>query len=90
MTHLPGWAQYVHHDSSEFYLSDISPRIGDSIEARIRVPVEADIRHLLLRSRPDGEWQRIPMQTAETRNGFDFWAADLPITMRHNNYCFTS
>lgn len=85
---LPDWARYIHHDSSELYLSDISPRIGDTIEVQIRVPSEADIRHLLLRSRPDGEWRRIPMAKARASNGFNWWAADLPITMQHNNYCF--
>ena len=88
MAQLPAWAQMIHHDSSALYLSDITPRIGASIEVRIRVPAEADIRHLLLRSRPDGEWQRIPMTKASAANGFDWWTADLPITMHHNNYCF--
>ena len=88
MTELPNWAQYLHHDSSEMYLSDITPRIGDEVEIRIRVPVEADLRSLYLRSRPDGEWKRIPMEKSSTVGWYDWWSARLPITMHHNNYCF--
>ena len=88
MTDLPNWAQYIHHDSSEMYLSDITPRIGDEVEIRVRVPVEADLRSLYLRSRPDGEWKRIPMEKSSTVGWYDWWSAELPITMHHNNYCF--
>ena len=88
MSNLPEWAEYIHHDSSEMYLSDITPRIGDAITVRIRVPRDAAIRALILRSRPDGEWRRIPMERTATDGWYDWWTADLPITMRHNNYCF--
>lgn len=88
MPDLPSWANYIHHDSSELYLSDVTPRIGDVIEARIRVPAAADLRAVYLRSRPDGEWKRIRMEKSATVGLYVWWAADLPITMRHNNYCF--
>jgi len=38
---LPAWAEYIHHDSSETYLSDISPRIGDSIEKNLNTVQQA-------------------------------------------------
>ena len=85
---LPQWARYIHHDSSELFLSDDLPRIGDEITARIRVPKQAELRHLFLRSRPDGEWRRIPMDRVESDTYYDWWSAQMPITMVHNNYCF--
>ena len=88
MTNLPSWTEYIHHDSSELFLSDITPRIGDDIELSIRVPREANLRALVLRSRPDGEWKRIPMANSSADGEYDWWTADLPITMHHNNYCF--
>lgn len=88
MINMPEWARYIHHDSSDMYLSEISPRIGAVITVRIRVPSEAELRTLILRSRPDGEWNRIPMRKATSDVYYDWWTADLPITMHHNNYCF--
>ncbi len=88
MSQLPQWAEYIHHDSSEMYLSDISPRIGVNISVRIRVPQEADIRALFLRSRPDGEWKRIPMEKVASEGWCDWWSAELLISMYHNRYCF--
>lgn len=88
MTQLPPWTTYIHHDSSEVYLSDISPRIGDVITVSIRVPQEANLRALYLRSRPDGEWKRIRMAKGAQQGWYYIWSAELPITMQHNNYCF--
>ena len=88
MTHLPDWARYIHHDSSEVYLSDIAPRIGDVAAVSIRVPAEAAISAPYLRSRPDGEWRRIRMAKSKRDGFYDIWSAELPITMHHNNYCF--
>ena len=88
MTNLPAWANNIHHDSSELYLSDITPRIGDDIRVSIRIPRKADLRALYLRSRPDGEWNRIQMSISTTEDLYDSWSAELPITMHHNNYCF--
>ncbi len=87
-THLPAWAHYIHHDSSEMYLSEICPRISETIEVRIRLPRAADLHALYLRSRPDGEWKRIRMNQGASDAYYDWWSADLPITMPHNNYCF--
>ena len=88
MTHLPAWARYIHHDSSEVYLSDIAPRIDDVVAVAIRVPAQTAINALYLRSRPDGEWRRIRMAKARQDGYYDIWSAELPVAMHHNNYCF--
>ena len=88
MTQLPEWTQYIHHDSSEVYLSDITPKINDTITVKLRLPIDAPIKVLYLRSRPDGEWKRIPMKKTETETVCEWWSAQMPITMYHNNYSF--
>ena len=88
MTKLPQWTSFVHHDSSELFLSDTAPRIGDTIMVKLRVPRHAELRALYLRSRPDGEWRRISMAIAASDSYYHWWEAPLPIVMRHNNYCF--
>ena len=88
MTTLPEWTQTIHHDSSETYLSNPLPRIGETITVQIRVPAGAPIRALYLRSRPDGEWKRLPMAKHSSAGRSERWAAEMPIMMHHNNYCF--
>ncbi len=88
MSALANWTRYIHHDSSQRYLSNPLPAIGERITARIRVSSAADIRALYLRSRPDGEWRRIRMTKTDSDHYYDWWSAELPISMRHNNYCF--
>ncbi len=88
MSGIPHWASCVHHDSSEVYVSEIAPRIGQTVSLRIRVPRTADLRALFLRSRPDGEWKRQPMTRVESDACYDWHAAEMPIRKPHNNYCF--
>jgi len=88
MTQLPDWTHYIHHDSSEVYLSDITPKINDTITVKIRLPLNAEFNALFLRSRPDGEWKRIRMEKVEIGAVCEWWSAEMPITMYHNNYCF--
>lgn len=88
MTNLPDWTQYIHHDSSEVYLSNITPKINETITVKIRVPLDAPIKVLYLRSRPDGEWKRIRMSKTQTSAVCEWWSAEMPITMYHNNYSF--
>lgn len=88
MSDLPSWTRAIHHDSSDYYLSNPLPRIGEAITVRIRVPSPNDLRALYLRSRPDGEWRRIRMTKSESDQYYDWWSAELPIIMHHNNYCF--
>ena len=88
MSALANWTRYIHHDSSQRYLSNPLPAIGETITARIRASSAADIRALYLRSRPDGEWRRMRMTKTDSDHYYDWWSAELPISMRHNNYCF--
>ena len=88
MNKTPNWADKIHHDSSEFFLSDPLPRIGDTITVWVRVPKQEELRTLVLRSRPDGEWRRALMEKSKSDTYYDWWSAEMPITMHHNNYCF--
>lgn len=85
---LPEWTTYIHHDSSETYISNPLPRIGETITLKIRLPKDAPVKMLYLRPRPDGEWKRIPMQKTETSEVCEWWSAEWMITMYHNNYQF--
>ena len=44
-----------HHDGSGLYVSDLRPRLGDTVTVRVRVPHEADVTAVRARVTPDAE-----------------------------------
>ena len=44
-----------HHDGSALYVSNLQPRPGETVQVRVRVPHEADIRAVHVRLTPDAE-----------------------------------
>lgn len=89
LTHpLPDWTNYIYHDSSEVFVSDLAPRIAETVTIKMRLPLDAPIKAIYLRSRPDGEWRRTLMQKTTSDELSEWWSAELPIFMYHNNYCF--
>jgi len=44
-----------HHDGSALYVSNLAPRLGDTVTVRVRVPHEADVVAVHVRLTPDAE-----------------------------------
>lgn len=44
-----------HHDGSALYVSNLAPRLGDTVAVRVRVPHEADVRAVHVRLTRDAE-----------------------------------
>jgi alpha-glucosidase len=44
-----------HHDGSALYVSNLAPRLGDTVTVRVRVPREADVRAVHVRLTRDAE-----------------------------------
>ena len=50
-----GLLSQPHHDGSALYVSNLAPRLGDTVTVRVRVPHEADITAVHVRLTPDAE-----------------------------------
>ncbi|RMG71757.1 MAG: maltodextrin glucosidase [Chloroflexi bacterium] len=80
--------QGIHHDGSAVYVSNPLPKLGETVELRLRVPQDAGVLRVFIRSTPDGEEHWEAMEKAESDQVSDFWVGSLKITMPVNPYCF--
>jgi alpha-glucosidase len=68
-----------HHDGSERYLADPAPQIGDTVAVFVRVPDEAGVTGVGVRSLVDAE-PRVTEAVVDRREaGWSWWRADLPV-----------
>ncbi len=78
----------AHHDSSERYLSDPNPELGDTVVAWMRVPLTDEITEVTLRAVWDGEPFRIPAVCDHITTAEAWWRVELPIRSPLVNYRF--
>ncbi len=74
-----GWLTVPHHDGSALYVSDLTPRLGDSVRVWARVPAQMPLDHVHVRVAPDGEQAFVPatVDPERTTEAETWWRADL-------------
>ncbi len=85
---LPTWLEAVHHDGSANYVSDLTPQLNDTVTIRLRTSRDAPLRHVLLRTTPDGEEHLAVMISAEITPVCQWWQIELTIREPIVNYRF--
>lgn len=85
---IPDWLFEVHHDGSKDYVSNLTPVFGERVKINIRVPVDAPVRRVLLRTFPDGEQALQPLQKTNVQDQIQWFSGDLIISMPLNHYRF--
>lgn len=85
---LRHWTAGVHHDGSDLYVSNLTPGLDETVTITLRVPVNAPIGAIYLRTAPDGENHLEPMHIVDHDARSAYWAASLHCTMPLNNYRF--
>ena len=63
-----------HHDGSELYVTPKSPRIGDSITLRVRVPKSYSFQKSFVRLYEDGEPRSYELSILQEGTHEDWWA----------------
>lgn len=82
------WTAGLHHDGSELYVSNPLPRCGETVTIRLRAPLDAPIRHVFLRTAPDGEEDLKAMRCVREDGVSAWWEAGLTVTMPRTTYRF--
>lgn len=85
---LPAWLNTLHHDGSEKYVSNLYPRLRETIQVRLRVGENAPVKRLFLRIFPDGEQFIVPMKKAQRESPVQWWEVDLHINEPTVHYRF--
>jgi alpha-glucosidase len=84
----PLWLRTVHHDGSEKYVSDLAPRLGETVQVRLRTGQHAPVREVYLHTTPDGESALTPMAPAGCEPPAEWWEASLPVHEPRVRYRF--
>ncbi len=85
---LPDWLGTVHHDGSEEFVSNPCPKLGDTVQIRLRMDINAPVNDVYLRTLPDGE-QAFTQMAPDSRQGSSkWWAVNLDINEPMVHYRF--
>jgi alpha-glucosidase len=77
-----------HHDGSELYVSNSAPKIGESVEIKVRVPAKDKCTRIFIRFFHDGEPRTLEMKKAKKLPHEQWWTIDLQILNTTTHYRF--
>ena len=82
------WLESVCSDGTELFVSDPSPRLGQTVTVRLRCYADAPVDHVLLHSFPNGGECTVPMRKGPVRRGLRYYEAELRINEPRVEYQF--
>jgi alpha-glucosidase len=82
------WTAGIHHDGSSLYVSNPYPALDETVTLTLRVPLDAPVRAVFIRSEPDGEGHHTPMQIVRQDAVSAFWSGELKASQPRNHYRF--
>jgi alpha-glucosidase len=85
---MPQWAAGVYHDGSAVYVSNLTPKLGESVTLTVRVPRDAPVLRMYLRTVPDGEGHHAAMEKVREDAISAYWQGQMAAHQPRNNYRF--
>lgn len=85
---LPAWLDTAHHDGSDLYVSNPTPRLGETVELRLRVHPQAPLKRAFLRTFPDGEQSFRPLEPGPSEMAARWWRVQVEISQPVLHYRF--
>jgi len=85
---MKSWLESVHSDGTAAFVSNPSPKLSEEVTIRLRMYADAPVKHVILRSMPNGMERLDDMHIAETANGFVYYEATLKMNEKRIQYHF--
>ena len=82
------WLESVHSDGTAAFVSKPSPKIGENVTIRLRMYEDAPVKHVILRSMPNGMERLDDMHIAKREHGFVYYETSLYMNERRIQYHF--
>lgn len=82
------WLLQPHHDGSSRYVSEQNPRLGDTVQVLVRVPLESAVSAVHVRTAPDGEQRFARARLARRTDTDAWWSATIVCHNPVTNYRF--
>lgn len=85
---FPQWLSAAVHFQTQDFLSNPYPKFGEEVEIRVRVPENAPLKQLILRTIPNGEQQFTGMKIGVVDKGYATWVCRITLRETSNLYYF--
>lgn len=82
------WLESVHSDGSAAFVSNPAPELFEDVTIRIRMYEDAPVKHVILRSMPNGMERLDDMHIAKRENGFVYYESTLNMNEKRIQYHF--
>jgi len=82
------WLESVYSDGTAAFVSNPHPCLHETVTVRIRMYDDAPVRHVLLRTIPNGAEHLVPMHRSGSEHGLAYYEAPLTITQTRMQYQF--
>lgn len=82
------WFESVHSDGTAAFVSNPAPKLFEDVTIRLRMYENAPVKHVILRSMPNGMERLDDMLVVKRENGFVYYEAALRMNERRIQYHF--
>ncbi len=82
------WLESVYSDGTQEFVSIPNPKLRDIVTIRIRMYEDAPVKHVLLRTVPNGAERIVEAEYEKTENGLIYYAAQIEINEARIQYQF--
>lgn len=82
------WLESVYSDGSKYFVSNPQPNFGETVRIKLRMYEDAPVKHVYLRSVPNGADTVTEAYRAYTAHGFSYYEAELKMTEMRMQYHF--
>ena len=73
------WLESVYSDGTAEFVSNPSPKLNEIVKIRIRMYADAPVKHVLIRTLPNGAERLDEMYFLKKEHGLVYYEADLRI-----------
>ena len=82
------WLESVHSNGTAEFVSNPAPKLFETVKIRIRMYADAPVKHVLLRTIPNGAERFTEMRVWKQERGLVYYEADLTMTENRMPYQF--
>ena len=82
------WLESVHSDGTAEFVSNPHPKLFETVKVRIRMYADAPVKHVFLRSLPNGAEYLTQMRPVKKERGLIYYEAPLTMTQKRMQYHF--
>ena len=82
------WLESVYSDGTAEFVSNPGPKLNEIVKIRIRMYADAPVKHVLIRTLPNGAERLDEMHPVKTERGLTYYEADVRINENRVQYQF--